>query len=662
MKLSRNLAVFTLVLGLTLRALAEPRLASVFTDHMILQREIAVPVWGVADPGEEITVEFAGQKKTAKPDAGGKWMVKLDPMPASAEPREMIIQSSIANRQSKIQDVLVGDVWLASGQSNMGFSVGDSANGEQEIAQANYPAIRLFTVAQNPLIAPTNAVKGSWQPCSPQTVARFSGVAYFFGRELNRDLQIPIGLLHSSVGGTPAESWTRREALSVIPALVERADKEIAQIQSQAEDNKRFVTDRAAWEEKYGVKPATMAETASNWADPALDTSDWKSITLPAQWAQLGAKSGGVFWVRKEVVLPDSAAGKPFSLSLNWVSEQYDTPFFNGVQVGQANEKAPEFYNQQRRYNVPGNLVKAGRNVIAARIVSATQFAGMWQWGHMLNVPVVDSTKIDNQWLMKTESSFAALPADALKSRPKPNTIPFRMVSSGLYNGMIAPLIPYAIKGAIWYQGENNAGRHKEYRELLSLMIQDWRAQWGQGEFPFLIQQLVNNSQPPKDANSPDSWPYLREAQGQVAETVPHCGMAVGIELGDAFTIHPKNKQDVGKRLALVALEKCYGRNIESSGPRYASMQIEGSAIRVKFTHAEGLQARGGPLQRFAIVGADKRFVWAEARVEGDSVVVNSPQVTEPVAVRYAWAENPQGCNLYNAAGLPATPFRTDAF
>ncbi len=284
----------------------------------------------------------------------------------------------------------------------------------------------------------------------------------------------------------------------------------------------------------------------------------------------------------------------------------------------------------------------------------------MWQWGYMLGMPVPDRSTINDQWLMKTESTFAALPSDALASRPKPNNIAFRNVSSSLYNGMIAPLIPFAIKGAIWYQGESNASRYGEYYELLSLLVRDWRAQWGLGDFPFIIQQLVNNGAPTNEPNKSASWPFIREAQMQVANNVSNCGIAVGIELGSAVTIHPPNKQDVGKRLALVALEKSYGQKMESSGPRYHSMKIEGNYIRLMFTHAKGLHAKGESLKTFAIAGEDKKFFWADAKIDGATVVVSSPQVPNPVAVRYAWADNPEGCNLCNAAGLPASPFRTD--
>ena len=639
---------------------ADLKLASLFSDHMVLQRDQPVPVWGWADPGEAVTVEFGGQKKTATADSEGKWMVKLDPMAASAKPETLSVAAS-KSKNLKSTDILVGDVWLCSGQSNMGFTVGGSLNPEEEKAKARYPSIRYFSVGAAPSVTPLNDVKGQWKACEPENVANFSATSYFFGREIYNHLQIPIGLLHSSVGGTPAEAWTRIDALRALPGLGEKADQEIAQIQKQAADNQQFPSLREAWEKKYGVVPPPVSEEAKGWSDPNLDVADWKKVTLPVQWAQLGEKSGGVFWVRKEVDLPEAAAGKPFSLSLNWVSEQYETAFFNGVEVSRAYDKAPEFYMLQRRCTVPANLVKAGRNVLVVRVVSATERAGLWQSGRDLGFPVLNRLSVDNEWLMKTESHFAPLPADALASRPKPNNLPFRTVSSALYNGMIAPLVPFGIKGAIWYQGENNAQHHSEYRAILSAMIQDWRAQWGT-EFPFYIQQLVNYTEPPKTVDQKANWPYLREAQVQVADTVPKCGIAVGIELGEIFSIHPKNKQEVGKRLALVALEKTYGEKIESSGPRFDSMKVEGKAIRVKFKHAEGLNAKGGALLRFAVAGADKSFVWADARVEGDSVVVSCPQVAAPVAVRYAWADNPEGCNLYNTAGLPASPFRTDSW
>ena len=633
---------------------AELTLPALFTNHMILQREAAVPVWGWAGAGEEIIVEFAGQTKTAKADVSGKWMVKLEPLAASAEPREMRIGARVIN------DVIVGDVWLCSGQSNMTMAVSDSADAEQETAAATFPALRIFTVTANPTLTPAPDVKGQWDRCSPQTIGNFSATAYYFGRGLHRELNVPIGLLHSSVGGTPAEAWTRLGALRTLPPFAQRADKEIAEISRQQEDNRQFLITRAAWEEKFGVQPPPIAVAAQGWAAASLDTKEWKTVTLPARWANLGAKTGGVFWLRKEVVLPAAAAGQPFSLSLNWISEQYDTAFFNGIEVGRADHEAPNFYNKQRSYRIPATAVKAGRNVIAVRIVSATHLAGMWQWGHALGLPVADRGAIDNEWLMKTESLFPPLSAAALQARPKVNNLPFRNVSAALYNGMIHPLIPFGLKGAVWYQGESNAPRHQEYRALMSLLIGDWRAQWGQGDFPFVLQQLVNNGAPAKDPQQPGSWPLLREAQTQIIATVPNTSLAIGIELGDPLTIHPKNKQAVGQRLALVALEKVYARAIESSGPRFISMKIEGATIRLQFTHATGLTAPGGRPKNFLIAGADQKFAWADAQIFGETVIVSSPQVPQPSTVRYAWADNPAGCNLTNGAGLPAAPFRTD--
>ena len=652
--MKRTLTLLTaLFASLTLHA-GEVKLPALVCDHAILQRDAVVPVWGWADAGVEISVEFAGQKKTTKADANGKWMVKLDPLAASAEPREMKIGERI------VRDVLVGDVWLCTGQSNMGFWLRDATDGKREMAEAQHPTMRLMQVAAHASLEPAADVKAQWEPCSPKSVETFSAVSYFFGRELQRELKVPIGLLRSSLGGTPAESWTRLAALRTLPHLAGRADKEIAEISRQESDNQRFVAERAAWEEKHGVKPPPIADNAREWAAPGLDVSDWKSVTLPLRWSQAGAKSGGVFWLRKEFTIPESAAGQRLAVALGGVSEQYDTIFFNGTEIGHGLDTAPEFYLKARNYTVPEKLVKAGRAVVAVRVVSATPNAGLSLRGRAL-FPTLSNAATDDTWLMKTESTFAPLPADALKTRPRPNKASFNNVSGALYNGMMAPLIPFAVKGAIWYQGESNVPRATEYRDLLTTMIRDWRAHWGQGDFPFLIQQLVNFGEPATDPNAPANWAILREAQAQVADSLPNTGLAIGIDVGDVM-IHPPNKRDVGKRLALLALEKVYARPVESSGPRYDSMKIEGATIRVTFTHAAGLNAKEGPPKNFTIAGADQKFVWADAKIEGDTIIVSSPQVPQPVAVRYAWADNPSGCNVFNATNLPAAPFRTDGW
>jgi sialate O-acetylesterase len=654
-----TLIVLPLLLPLGTLTAADLKLASVFADHGVVQRDRPVPIWGTADPSEEVTVSFAEQSKTGVADSSGRWKVLLDPMSASAQSRELVVQSKSRHVKLTVVDVLVGDVWLCAGQSNIGVDVANSLNPEQEISDATFPLIRHFAVATNPVLEPASDIKGQWKVCSPLTVSKFSGVAYFFGRELHRELNVPIGLVVSTVGATRAELWTRLEALERLPITGERVKTEVARMQSRDEDNRRFLVERAAWEQQHGVRPPPLVEPALGWAAPDLDTSDWKQITVPVQWRWLGIKSGGVFWLRKEFTLPEALAGKPLWLSLNLISEQYDTVFFNGVEVGRGSDAPPDFYCGKRGYSVPAALVKPGRVVIAVRIVSATEQASIQVEGRNV-FPYAGLANVDNNWLMKTESTFPPLPREVLSSRPKPNQTAIRDVPSALYNGMIAPLMPMAIQGAVWYQGEGNVFHPGEYRDLLETLITDWRTQWGQGDFPFLVVQLANYWRVPIEPGE-SAVARVREAQLQVVDKVSACGLAVAIDIGEK-SIHPRNKQDVGKRLALVAFQKVYAKEMAASGPRYESMSIEGPAIRVKFSHAQGLFSKDGPPKWFSIAGADEKFVWADAKIEEDTVVVSSPSVKEPVAVRYAWADNPEGCNVYNHGVLPAAPFRTDAW
>jgi sialate O-acetylesterase len=516
----RRLVLSLIVLSaLSLAALARAavQLASPFSSHMVLQREIKVPVWGTADVGETVTVEFAGQKKSATAGADGKWRLTLDPLEASAEPRDLAVSS--ANRESKIEnqklsDVLVGEVWLASGQSNMDFTVSKKpkpwagiANEDQEIAAANYPLIRMFTGQASKAYATQPRVGGEWLVCSPATVPGFSAIGYIFARDLQREIKVPVGIVTLSYGASTAEAWIRREALATNPPL-----------------------------------------------QPMLDRFD----------------------------------------------------------------------NAYRTYQV---------------------------------------NKPDAEKLAQERKQFAA---DAAKAKAEGKTPPRRPGNRDpeqdqhnptvLFNGMINPVIPYAIRGVIWYQGESivggDAGRAL-YPLVQATLIGDWRALWGEGDFPFYIVQLAG-----QEANS--NSPVVREAQATVL-SLPHTGMAVTTDIGERTNVHPHNKQDVGDRLARIALANVYGRPIEYSGPRYESMQVEGGAIRLKFSHlGGGLVAKGGPLKWFVIAGADRKFVPAEARIDGDSVVVSSPEVSAPVAVRYVWVNYPEGCNLFNVAGLPAAQFRSD--
>ncbi len=504
LKTHTRVALFVCLLAISFLASATVSVPNIIGDHMVLQRGVKIPIWGKAAPGEQITVSLEGCTKKTVADAQGLWRVDLPKMKAGG-PYEMGIAG--AKNSLRIQDILVGEVWMGSGQSNMQWTVKNSNNADQEIARANYPNIRLFYVERKVATQPQDNCNGSWVLCTPETLPEFSAVLYFFGRDLFNSLNVPMGLIHTSWGGTPAESWASRATLEADPDLnviVQRWDKIVAEY------------------------PA-----AKQAYDQAME--EWTKAADQAK-----------------------AEGKP-------------EPKKPGAPQGP-----------------------------------------------------------DSPWL-----------------------------AGGLYNAMIAPLVPYAVKGAIWYQGESNAGRAYQYRKLFPAMIEDWRKAWNQKSFSFYFVQLANfTAVLPDPAES--EWAELREAQTMTLR-LKGTGMATIIDIGEADNIHPRNKQDVGKRLALNALAKDYGKHVVFSGPMYKSLKIKGDKAIVKFNHAEdGLAAKNGEaLKGFAIAGADKKFVWAEAVIEGDKVIVSSPQVSAPVAVRYAWANNPV-CNLYNGAGLPASPFRTD--
>jgi len=529
-------------------AAADVKLPAIFSDNMVLQRDITVPIWGWGEPGEKVTVTLAGTKATAVADADGKWLVKLPAMKAGG-PVEMTVSG---NSTVTVKNVLIGEVWLCSGQSNMAWPVSEAANAKQEIAAANYPNIRFFSVVRTAAASPQEDCKGIWTDCRPETAKNFSAVGYFFGRDLHAHLKVPVGLIHSSWGATPVEAWTRRQVLEAQPQakeLLERWDKRIKAYEPQAA-KKRF---QAAME-KYNAA-----------------IKNWKAAEARAKQAAAKAARG------------DEAAK-------------------------------------------------------AAARKAATQ------------------AKKAKAAVPRKPSRWAML-QDPRKSPRCP---------AALYNGMIAPLIPFGIRGVIWYQGESNTGRSYQYRSLFPDMINNWRQDWGRafgdpkwGQFTFLWVQLANYRKR-LAAPAPSSWAELREAQS-MALRLPKTGQAVAIDIGNATNIHPKNKQAVANRLVLAARKIAYGQDVCFSGPVYESMKIEGNKIILRFKHTCGGLVAKGPsnLKGFAIAGPDRKFVWANARIEGPTVIVWADKVAKPVAVRYAWADNPE-CNLYNKAGLPASPFRTD--
>ncbi|HVV74235.1 MAG TPA: sialate O-acetylesterase, partial [Verrucomicrobiae bacterium] len=626
-----------------------PFLHPLFSDHMVLQRHAKVPVWGWAAPGAKVTVKFAGQTKVATAGPDGKWMVHLNSMPASSEARAMVVTLGENERSVTVDDVLVGDVWLCSGQSNMEMGIG-LCNASGDIASANYPQIRLLTVPHMIAAEPVNTADVRWSPCSPVSVMQgtwggFSAAAYYFGREVYTRLHIPIGLIHSSWGGTIAEAWTSAEGLHPLGDFAERLTQEREAKPGSKVD---FSVQFQQWCE------ANDPGTKQGWAKAECDTASWKSVNMPQAFEKAGLPEfDGIVWFRRTFELPADWNGKQLTIGLGAVDD-IDTTWINGTKVGQMNR-----YDLNRVYQVAPEVAHAGVNTVSVRVLDTGGDGGfIGRPDQMFIKPsgpgLTDAVSLAGAWQMQDSAPLSKLPAPPMAPDiNNPNVV------TVLYNGMIAPLLPFAIKGAIWYQGESNAGRAEQYRKLLPAMIRDWRKRFGVGDFPFYIVQLAA-WQPVHDQPRDNDWAELREAQALTAKRVPHSGLAVAIDIGEANDIHPKNKAEVGRRLALCALAQTYGEKLEYSGPWYHAMKIRGAEIHLSFDHVDGgLSAKGGELQGFAIAGEERRFVWAKASIAGDHVVVSSPDVPKPVAVRYGWDINPV-CNLYNQSGLPAVPFRTD--
>jgi sialate O-acetylesterase len=645
------------LLTLPQRARAEVRVPSLIGDNMVLQQGPRARLWGTARPGERVIVRLAGRTARATADARGRWETFLGPLPAGG-PFEL----TIAGANTLIfRNVLVGEVWVCSGQSNMEWSLAQAAGGPEDAAQADHPDIRLFTVEKRTAAEPLEDVRGRWVVATPEQAAQFSAVGYYFGRELHQRLKVPVGLINTSWGGTPAEAWTSREMLASRPEfapILERYEKELRNLAQLRQEHGAKL---AEWERQYAVAADSGNRgEGMGYADPSRDADGWRKMRLPQLWETAGMNLDGVIWFRREVEVPAAWAGRDLSLSLGPIDD-FDTTYFNGERVGATGGETPEAYRFPRRYKVPGALVRAGRSVIAVRVYDRMGGGGFGgAAGSMSLAPAgADGLALDGEWDYKPETVVAAKRPD-YSNYPGPRPGPENQNNpSVLYNAMLAPLTPYTLRGAIWYQGESNAGRAYQYRTLFPAMIRDWRARWKGGDFPFYFVQLANWKARKQDSIDSE-WAELREAQTMTLHSVPHTGMAVTIDIGDPEDIHPRNKRDVGLRLARWALADTYQQKVVPSGPLYASHAVEGDKIRVRFRHAAGLRTRdGGAPVGFFVAGADRKFFRAEARIEGDAVLVWSQDVARPAAVRYAWADNPEA-NLHNAEGLPASPFRTD--
>ncbi|HLK90988.1 MAG TPA: sialate O-acetylesterase [Polyangia bacterium] len=644
--------------GVSFAAAAQAAVAPnpLFADHAVLQAGTAVPVWGTATPGEAVTVELAGQHASTAAGADGKWRVSLGPL-AAGGPFTLTISGS---NKVVVSDVLVGEVWIAGGQSNMERQLGPRVgqqpidDWEKEAAAADHPQIRQFLVAQEKSLMPVAAVNGAWTVCTPAAVKDFTAVGYFFARDLQRARRVPVGIIHSSWGGTPAEAWTSEVGLRALPEFADVG----------AEIN-TLIADPAAARRAYEAKLETWfaahdAGSAAGhlWSDPALVVQDaktvWKTMSLPTLWEDAGEPDlNGVVWFRRTFDLPAGAAGAAAELDLAMVDD-IDTTWVNGLKVG-----FTVGYNLVRKYAVPAGVLKPGHNVVAVRVLDTGGGGGIWG-PEKLQLVVKPKAPTG----MQTAALGAAPPPIALAGpwsyrvglnltdAPLPPTGVIGDVNTPtiLWNAMIAPLLPYAIRGVVFYQGEANVHREAQYRALFPALIADWRRAWG-NDFPFLFVQIAPHQ---------DMTPELRDAQLATSLHTPGTAMAVTIDVGDAKDIHPPHKQAVGARLALAARALAYGEKLEYSGPVFEAMKVKGARATLTFTHlGGGLVAKGGPLAGFTVAGADGAFRPAHAQIRGKTVVVTGDAVGQPVAVRYGWANVPGG-NLFNKAGLPASPFRSD--
>ncbi len=620
------------------------KLPQVISSNMVLQRNAPVKIWGMAKKREVVTIFFNGQTIKTRAGRKGKWQVLLKSMKAGG-PFKMTIQGK---NKIILDNILIGDVWICSGQSNMEMSVARSNDAEAEIAAANYDKIRLFTVPKSISNVPkSDMAEGSWLTCSSKNIARFSAVAYYFARRLQKDVDVPIGLVHTSWGGTGVETWTSINGLSSQDGFADGIEilKDF--------DPKEYANNRKKkLLEITGPLPGAdlgMKGEKAIWAQPNNDFSTWKTMELPQHWENAGLIDlDGILWFMIDFELDEEEAKHRIALHLGKIDDSDDT-YINGVRVGGMVEK----HNVPRVYSLENDVARIGKNVLVVRVEDIYLGGGFASHGKDMFIKTT-KRKIPLSGIWKYRIGKGII---ATKDEGNPNSMP-----SLLFNGMISPLLPMTIKGAIWYQGEHNAGRAYEYRKLFPNMIRDWRKHFNQGDFPFLFVQLAN-FQKAEEEPVESNWAELREAQSMTLNNTPNTGMAVIIDIGDADDIHPTNKQDVGNRLAMSALSKVYNKEYAAS-PTYESMKVKKNVVYVKFNEiGKGLivKSKYGYVNGFAVAGVDKKFHWAKAYIkDNNTVVVESDAVASPVAVRYAWANNPDDVNLYNSAGLPVDPFRTD--
>lgn len=632
-----------------------------FTDHVVLQRDQKVPVWGKAKPKSTITVSIDKQKVTAKAGADSSWMAWLAPMPAGG-PYELVVAAG--KESAKFSDVLVGEVIIASGQSNMEWKLRQPVKDNKvEIENAVWPKIRYFDIKNTYRPKPLKELAdftAMWTPITPETAPDVSAVAYFYARELYKDKKIPVGLILTEWGGTPAEAWTSQEALKAMGPDFDEAIEELTgdgpKLQEIRAKNRKLAEEyvKAIFKLDEGSKP----EGGKFWTDADYNLkayqSKWIAVNVPGKWESNGLPGyDGVGYYRRNFSIKELPSQPSAVLYLGQIDDQ-DSVWVNGRKIG-----GGEGWDKQRAYTVPTSLLKTGDNVVVVKVFDTGGDGGIM--GQSTDVRLdfgnCNTIALHGGWYLRAATDMKQLP-------PRPDKMSGQNAPSVLFNAMINPIIPYAFKNVIWYQGESNAPRAKQYQRLFPTMINDWRKRWGQGDFPFLFVQLANYK-PEVDEPKNSEWAELREAQTMTL-SLPNTGMACIIDIGEANDIHPRNKQDVGLRLYKSAKKVVYGQDVVHSGPTYKEVSFNGSKALVRFNNTGGkplqIKDKYGYLKGFELAGEDGKFYYAQARLLSEVVELESANVPKPRYVRYAWADNPGKLDLYNAEGLPAVPFRTDNF
>ncbi len=619
------------------------RLPRIFSSNMVLQRNQPIKIWGWADKGEKITITF-NNKEFSTVVSDSTWNMVLPGMDAGG-PYKMTITGK---NKIMLENILLGDVWLCSGQSNMVWPVKSSANPQNEIKNASYPGIRLFNVPNQVALKPANQLeKTSWNICSPENIADFSAVGYFFGRNIHQTRDIPVGLISSNWGGTNVETWMSEDKIAQFEGYREKLEaKDSFDMDKVLEKNKKIKQEIL----NQVSKTKGFVNGEATWAAPDYDDSDWNHIQVPGYWEKQGLTGlNGVVWYRKEFVVDqDDVDQKNIQLMLSKIDDE-DQTWINGKLIGETDK-----YNVTRRYKVPGDIINKGTNTITVRVKDDLFGGGIYGDASDIYIAIgTDTISLAGQWKYCISPEGVKIHIDPLW----PNDFP-----SLLYNGMINPIKKFSLQGVIWYQGEANTTEPLEYRELFPAMIKNWRNKFNNQTMPYYYVQLASYMEPCENPCESD-WALLREAQS-MALSLPYTGMAVTIDIGDADNIHPKNKQDVGYRLSLAARKVVYHEDIVFSGPQYKSKEQGDNSIILTFDHVgDGLKttSKYKCIQGFQVAGKDKIFYWAHAELIGkDKIRVTSDNVPDPVAVRYAWADNPDDANLYNSENLPAVPFRTD--